>query len=297
MQPRADTLTRDELGRSVLRLRRRLPHPARRVWAALTEAALTARWMPAEVDLSPRAACPVRFRLPGTAPGGGEVLRAVPPWALGYTWGEHELHWSLRPERAAGAADADTAPCVLHLRHVFDDHRGAASYAAGWHTCLTALAQVLDGEEPDHAGDADGALHEAYIGLLGLVGSTVDEGPESLTIRLERQLVRPADEVWSLLTRGTSPRRGERAPDGFGTVGAPAGEITELCPPRLLEHAWSPLGRTRWELLPGTGHGARLLLSHSCPPLPEPAVAAAQAAWHQRVEELAAELLDTPAPG
>lgn len=296
MQPNADTLTYTEDGRSALRMQRRIPHSPQRIWAALTRPELTARWMPVEVRLTPEAGAEVAFRFGGAArpPARGVVLEADEPWVLAYSWERDRLHWSVRPDRAAGAGREDPDACLLTLVHVFDDHYGAASFASGWHVCMTALAQLLDGEETDLAGDRDGALHEAYIELFDLAGSTVEEEPGALTVRFERQLVRPVERVWSLLTRDAEPVLGGLAPSGFTAVGSPAGEITEVAAPRLLEYAWSPLGRVRWELGQGTGHGARLVVTRSGPVLDEPAVAAAQAAWYQRVEELAAELLDTP---
>ncbi|MEV0849841.1 SRPBCC family protein [Streptomyces sp. NPDC049954] len=296
MQPNADTLTLTEDGRTALRMQRRIPHPPERIWEALTRPELTARWMPVEVRLDPSPGAGAAFRFPDgrRPPTRGTVLEAEEPWVLAYTWESDRLHWSVRPDRAAGAEDGDSGVSLLTLVHTFDDHWGAASFASGWHVCVTALAQLLDGEEPDGAGDRDGALHEAYVELFDLVGSTVEEEPAGVTVRFERQLVRPVETVWSYLTRGTDPLPGQEAPSGFTAIGSPAGAITELDPPRLLEYAWSPLGRVRWQLTEGTGHGARLVLTRSGPAVDEPAVTAVQAAWYQRIGELAGQLLDLP---
>lgn len=54
-----------------------------------------------------------------------------------------ELRWELR---------ADGAGCVLRLTHIFDDRFKAARDGAGWHLCLQALSDSLDGAPQPERG-------------------------------------------------------------------------------------------------------------------------------------------------
>lgn len=128
------------------------------------------------------------------------------------------------------------------LTHTFDDRAGAASFGAGWHTCLVALGLALDGRPGADPGVDDVALHERLITQFGLDAGTVETTSEGWRVRYERQLTRPADVVWPVLT--------EAAPAGAA--------IAE----HVLEHDADGGGRLRWELKEGTGHGARLVLTH-----------------------------------
>jgi hypothetical protein len=62
----------------------------------------------------------------------------------------------------------------LTLRHRFADRSQAASYAAGWHLCLQALAAFLDGHPlPSVVGEnalehGYRELHDGYARLLGI---------------------------------------------------------------------------------------------------------------------------------
>jgi hypothetical protein len=62
-------------------------------------------------------------------------------------------------------------------------------------------------------------------------------------VRHERQLTRPAGGVWGALT--------DLAPSGVSAR------------EHVLEHDADEGGRVRWELVAGTGHGARLVLTHT----------------------------------
>ncbi|WP_181871699.1 hypothetical protein [Sphaerisporangium album] len=58
----------------------------------------------------------------------------------------------------------------------------------------------------------------------------------------------------------------------------------------LLEYD-TPSGRVRWELGEGTGHGARLVLTHTCPPGER---ATTLAAWRDHLGRLATRLHGRP---
>jgi hypothetical protein len=101
----------------------------------------------------------------------------------------------------------------------------------------------LDGRAGVDPGVDDIALHERFVSQFGLDTGTVETGADGWRVRYERQLTRPADGVWGALT--------ELAPPG-----ASAHE-------HVLEHDADEGGRVRWELVAGTGHGARLVLTHT----------------------------------
>lgn len=239
----------DELSRagnrSVLRMERRLAHPPERVWAALTEPDRLAEWFPAAVKAELRVGGAVEF---GFGPP-GVVTDLDPPALIAYTWGDDHLRWEVAP---------DGPGSVLRLVHTFADRAGAASFAAGWHTCLAALAGV----DP---GPGMAALHERYVTELALDEPEVAPVADGWRVRLERQLTRPAEQV---------------RPD---LAGAWAGEPVVVDEPRVLERQVAD-GRVRWELGEGTGHGARLTVTWTGP---DPAARDAAAA---RIPELAARL-------
>ncbi|GII78785.1 hypothetical protein Sru01_37670 [Sphaerisporangium rufum] len=256
-------------GRSVLRMERRLPHPPDRVWRALTEPAELAHWFPTPARIEPRAGGEVVYGEPGGDVG--EVRDFQPPHLLAFTWGGDLLRWEVRP-------DGDGA--LLILRHTFDDRFGAPSFAAGWHSCLDALAAALAGTAPADGSRDMAALLEKYIDVLGMAAGTADDDG----VRFERQLSRPIPEVWDAL--GGTPTGG-RVPAGFTVAEFPPLEVADVKAPRLLEYDARP-GRVRWELREGTGHGARLVLTHTCPPEHR---RAALAAWQDHLTGLARRLL------
>ncbi|MGI5125659.1 SRPBCC family protein [Pseudonocardia sp. CA-107938] len=224
-------------GRSVLRMQRRLAHPVDRVWQAVTEPAGLAAWFPSTVEIDLRVGGAVTF---GFGPD-GTVTDLDPPRVVAFTWGDDHLRFELAP---------DGPGTVLHLVHTFDDHAGAASFAAGWDTCLAALDLDLDGKPVDeHALDHE-ALHERYLAEFGLDEPAVRAVPDGWQVRVERQLVRPAEVVEPLLPAGA---------DGV-----------------------------EWRLGEGTGHGARLVVTWtgSDPAARD----AARADLPRQVRELAATL-------
>jgi len=160
------------------------------------------------------------------------------------TWDDNVLRMELEP---------DGDGCRLLFTQIFDDLAGAASFASGWDACLGYLEAQLAGAEPPAPGPMD-AAHEQQVAGLGLRVGTIEQTPSGWRVRVERQLVRPAEVVRPLLPV-----------DDAG----------------------------HWELGEGTGHGARLLLTHDR--LPDEAQA-----WrlldesHNRVEAFAVGLLDQP---
>ncbi|MFC7304419.1 SRPBCC family protein [Streptomyces monticola] len=284
MNPHSDTLTTAD-GRTALRMRRRLAHPPQRVWESITRPAHLAHWFPSEVTVDLRPGGKIGFLFPGEQEPGmsGTVTDLDEPHVFAFQWDEDHLRWEITPEGDSGS--------LLTLTHTFGDRFGGASFASGWHLCLTALAQLLDGESVDVDPDG-GELHEAYLEQFDLGrGTVLDDG-----IRFERQLVRPTAAVWAELAAGTAPSAGGPVPAGFTVEPFADGRVTEVREAELLEYAWDlkgaegAEGRIRWEFGQGTGHGPRLVLTQTG--LYGSARQEALDAWHTHLERLAARLLE-----
>ncbi len=130
-------------GRPAVRFERRYPHPAERVWAAVSESDELARWFPSQVEVEPRAGGRITFSGdPNMPPSSGTVLAYDPPRRLAFTWGGDELHLTVEPDGAAA--------CTLTLLNVLEAPDTAARNAAGWAVCLAELDKDLSD------GSADG---------------------------------------------------------------------------------------------------------------------------------------------
>lgn len=289
-------------GRSVLRMERRLAHPAEKVWRAITQPSHLAVWFPSEVEIPDLAVGgKLRFAFAGDEGPAvdGEITELDPPWIFGFSWGDDHLRIELRPDDGGRA-------CVLVFTHVFEDTAGAASFAAGWDTCLAALDTSLRGEPvgaPD-AGAMD-ARHEAFVAAFGLAEGSVEVTGDGWRVRFERQLVRPTDTVWAVLLGGADVPSagdgdGDPVPAGFTVDAFPTGAVTAVEPEALLAYEWrhdgTSVGDVRWELTTGTGHGARLILTQTGPAGLTAARQTALVAWRTRLDDLARSLGTTPNP-
>ncbi|MFI7707354.1 SRPBCC domain-containing protein [Nonomuraea sp. NPDC049480] len=257
-----ETLTLHPDGRTTVRMQRRLPHPPAKVWRAITQPQHLAAWFPADVTIDGDH---ITY---GFGPD-GHITHNDPPHVFAHTWGDDHLLWELQPDGPHGT--------LLTFTHTFTDRHGAASFTSGWHTCILAMLAHLDGRTFHHDPAAMARLHDDYIHILGLDPATVD-GDD---LRLERQLTRPADDVWQHLG-GDQATPGHTPPAPFTTTGVEAGPVTRTETAKLLEYP-TPGGTVRWELAEGTGQGARLIVTHT-------GGASAVAAWRIRVEEIASEL-------
>ncbi|WP_371402401.1 SRPBCC family protein [Kribbella sp. NBC_00662] len=262
-----------ENGRTVLRMRRDLRHPAEKVWRAITDPSQLAGWFPAAVELDLRLDGPVTFTFeqdpgaPVDEQSSGVIRAYEPPHLIEYTWGVEVLRWELQP-----TADG----CTLHLTATYDDRPGSASFAGGWTLCFDALERVLGDTVPERDY---GELHEHFIKAFGLDrGAVTPDG----ALHFERQLVQPKDAVWAHLTGPETPGKGTPPPTGFVPKGIDPGPITALEAPTHLAYA-SATGTITWTLRDGNG-GARLHVSQTAP-APDH-----QSAWHDHIEALAADL-------
>jgi uncharacterized protein YndB with AHSA1/START domain len=137
-------------GRPAVRFVRRYPHPAERVWAAVSEPDELAHWFPSRVGLEPSAGGRITFSGdPNLPPTSGTVLVYDPPRRLVFTWGGDELHLTVAPDGAQG--------CTLTLVNVLEARDTAARNAAGWAVCLAELDKHLRDDSADgpHSATAE----------------------------------------------------------------------------------------------------------------------------------------------
>jgi uncharacterized protein YndB with AHSA1/START domain len=168
------------------------------------------------------------------------------------------------------------------------------------------LVALVDGTV--HNGERWGEYYERYIDELGSDGTFSREG-EAAVLRFERLLNRPVGEVWDALTRPARLRDwlADVSIDAVGggqvelRFGSPpryfvTGEVTQIDPPKVLEHTWtSPGGPDRvvkWQLIP-VGDRGILLLTHAARGHWDEA--GTLAAWHLHLAFLATCLAGWPA--
>lgn len=119
----------------VLRFQRRLAHPVRRVWRALTDEGELAVWYATRMRIEQRAGGKVSFAFPGGEPFEGEVLLVEEPRTLAYTTLGDVLRWQLT---------ADVEGTSLRLDNRLGELPHAPYTAAGFHITLNQLATMLD---------------------------------------------------------------------------------------------------------------------------------------------------------
>jgi uncharacterized protein YndB with AHSA1/START domain len=276
-------------GRSVLRFERRLAHPVEKVWRAITDPAEMAHWFPATVEMDGRAGGRITFTFPGGEmdSADGSITEWDPPRVFAFDWNGDPLRMELRP-------DGDGT--VLVFTHTFGDRPMAGSFATGWDTCLGALEQTLS--------DPDGAIsiapqryaerHDAYVEAFGLGEGTVADDAEGFTVRFERLLPHPVEDVWPALAGPGAPSAGAEPPSHATNAYVTAGALTAVEPQRVLEYAWladgEPAGRVRWELTGGHPAGTRVVLTQTGPVRLADVRVTALAAWHTHLDLLAGRL-------
>ncbi|WP_027942083.1 SRPBCC family protein [Amycolatopsis taiwanensis] len=262
-------------GKPVLRFERRLAHPVAKVWRAVTDPAEMAHWFPATVETELKTGAKIRFGFGDEAAVDdklteGEILEYDPPKVYVFRWNADVF-------RVEVVADGDG--CLLYFSQTLGGgpaaRLAAGRHAAGWDHCLDSLQARLDGREAEPFTEWLGAM-ERYIDRFGL-----GEGEVSGTsVHFARDLIwKPIDEVWQVLTGGAPVEPGGAAPLPATNGYVPAGQVTRVEAPRLLEYS-SGDGLVRWEITADPRLGVRVELTQQ-----QPAdVVTALAAWHTQLE-------------
>jgi len=162
---------------------RLLPGPAERIWDYLTKSELKAKWLSAG-DVEPRVGGKVELKFKNSdlsetddpipekyrhMEGGtyfeGRVTKWKPPRLLSYTWGEEtgeesEVTYELIPKKRGKV--------LLRLTHrrLGDDPTIFVSVAAGWHTHLGILVDLLEGRKPQGFWKVHVPLEKAYARII-----------------------------------------------------------------------------------------------------------------------------------
>jgi uncharacterized protein YndB with AHSA1/START domain len=152
----------------VIRFERRLDHPIREVWDAITSPERLADWwLPFEADISVDLREGGEMVFAGTADGEPvamtfTVLRVEPPMLLEHTHADpgSRMRWELEP--------VDDG-CVLRLSHFVPDAGAAIAncYVVGLHTSLARLEPALAGQPVawDWEAFAESQAQYASLGL------------------------------------------------------------------------------------------------------------------------------------
>lgn len=153
-------------GRWRLRFTRELPHPAGKVWQAITKPEHLAAWFPQRIEgdlLTPGA--PLHFEHGAGIPGfGGHVLAVEPPSLLEFVWGPDTLRLEITPSGEG---------CTLTLTDTISELGKAARDGAGWHTCLDLLAASLGGKPLPPSREIWQAVHPDYVAAFGPQAATL----------------------------------------------------------------------------------------------------------------------------
>ncbi len=289
-----------------LRFERRFAHPVDTVWQAITEPDQLAAWMPGQVEIELREGGVFRWNFPDqdrigahdgtiTALDSPRLLEVFTPGTLSRPdWAKDEtMRFELSPTEEG---------CLLVFTVIIEDKASAASFAAGWQTCLTVLHEVVEGRpaELDESPEKQVELFEEYMRRFGLDEGTAHPTDEGWVVRFARQyMASGVDGAWAALTEGDSaggPVVGGQPPLAMTNGYVPAAEVTEVAAPSTLEYTWRPdadadtAGRVRWELVEGPGFGARIVLTQTLAATAEQERFTALAAWHTHLEVFARNL-------
>lgn len=279
--------------RPVLRFERRLRHSVDTVWNAITDPAEMAHWFPTAMRTTLRVGASITFDVGDGVEflSEGEILELDPPKVYAFRWADSVLRFELIP-------DADG--CLLVFTHTlggrgtWGDPPSAARQAAGWDGCLELLAARLDGRQKSLDGPWWLERAEHYVEKFGLGEGEIRETENGYLVRFERDLVQPVDEVWNALVEGQTLMIGGSPPARSTNGYVPAGPVTALDAPILLEYEWSggnaPTGRVRFELKVQIPIGCRLVVTQTIPRTLAGLRATALAAWHTHLELLFAAL-------
>jgi uncharacterized protein YndB with AHSA1/START domain len=274
-------------GRPVLRFERRLRHSTAKVWRAVSEPAELAHWFPATVEAELRPGAPMRFTFPEEAPldgtWDGEVLEVDPPRVYMFRWNTDVLRIELIP---------DGDGCRLVFTQTLGGGEvgrlGAGRTAAGWDHCLDTLASRLDGQSPSPRTDWHTPMSR-YISEFALDEGAVRETADGWELHFARDLVwKPPADVWALIVEDGVPEVDGEPPLRATNAYVPAGRLTEVSRPYVLEYEWlhdgAPAGRVRWTIVSDDKLGVRVELTQTVPIRLADERATALGAWHVQLE-------------
>ncbi|WP_314174524.1 SRPBCC family protein [Streptomyces winkii] len=162
-------------GRPAVRFQRTYPHPAERLWTAVTEPGELAHWFPSTVRMDSHAGGKIEFAGdPNLEESTGTVLVYEPPRRLAFAWGGDELRFEIDP--------VDDGSCTLTLINVLEARNTAARNAAGWTVCLAELGKHVSGAsaEGPHSESADAwrPLYDEYVAAGMPKGAPVPGVPD-----------------------------------------------------------------------------------------------------------------------
>lgn len=285
MTKRATLQTID--GQPVLRFERRLRHSPAKVWRAVSDPAEMVHWFPASVEAELRPGAPMRFTFPDDAvvdgSWDGEVLEVDPEKVYMFRWNTDVLRLELIP---------DGDGCLLVFTQTIGGgpvgRLGAGRTAAGWDQCLDGLAARLDGTPLEPRTDWLTPM-ERYVDEFGLGYGEARPAADGWELHFARDLVwQPPAEVWALIVEEADPEVGGEPPVRATNGYVPAGRLTEVDEPRVLEYEWlhdgTPAGRVRWTIVSDEKLGVRVEITQTVPARLAEVRATALAAWHVQLE-------------
>ncbi len=166
--------------------------------------------------------------------------------------------------------------------------RRAGRDAVGWDVCLDGLVAWLAGRTSEPPAEWLGPM-ERYIAEFGLGEGNVIEADDGYRVHFARDLVwKPAAQVWNLLTEGADVEIGGEPPARATNGYVPAGSVTLVQAPSVLEYAWrhdgQPAGLVRLEIAHDPMLGTRIELSQTLPSQLAELRATVLAAWHTHLE-------------
>lgn len=158
-----------------VRIERFLPGPVERIWAYLTDGEMRRKWLAAG-DMELRVGGRVEHRFlhselsaekvppaPYAAYAAGHTLfgtitRIDPPRLLSYTWGDAADDSEVTFELTPRGGEVLLVVTQRRLR----SRQGMANVAAGWHTHLGILLDVLEGRAPRGFWSTHSAMESEY---------------------------------------------------------------------------------------------------------------------------------------
>jgi len=133
----------------LLTMERGIEHPPSEVWAAFVERETVPKWAPFTPDRDLDRTGPISLPDSGNAASTarGRIKTAEKQRMLSLVWAGDTVDFELAPT---------ASHTIVRLSHTFRNREDAASFAAGWHICLSALVAVLDGQDvpPVHGEEA-----------------------------------------------------------------------------------------------------------------------------------------------